>query len=53
MAPQRVAEAKKLGFEICIVPKVCEESLREIKGIRILFVRTVQDAVDCLASLEE
>lgn len=53
MAVQRVAEAKKLGFEVCIVPKVCEESLREIKGIRILYVRTVQDAVDSLSALEE
>lgn len=52
MAAQRVAEAKKLGFQTCIVPKVCEDNLKEIKGIRILGVKTVQDAVDSLAALE-
>lgn len=51
MAAQRVAEAKKLGFEVCMVPKVCEEGLKELKGIRIIGVQTVQDAVDSLEAL--
>ncbi len=52
MAAKRVAEAKKLGFEVCIIPKVCEESVKEIKGIRVIGVKTVQDAVDCLQTIE-
>lgn len=52
MAAQRVAEAKKLGFEVCIIPKVCMENVKEIKGIRVIGVRTVQDAVDCLQTIE-
>lgn len=52
MASQRVTESKKLGFDMCIVPKVCEDSLKEIKGIKIIGVKTVQDAVDILRTLE-
>lgn len=46
MAEQRVLEAKKLGFETCILPEVCQEGLKEIKGIGIVGVRTVKDAMD-------
>lgn len=45
---QRVLEAKKLGFSICVLPKVCAENLEEIKGIRIVGVRTLQDAIDLI-----
>ena len=31
MPEQRVAEAKKLGFETCILPKVCLDMVKEIK----------------------
>ncbi len=51
MAKQRVAEAEKLGFEICVLPYVCaREWEKENKGSRmkIVGVRTVQDAIDCL-----
>lgn len=42
----RVQEAKKLGFGECIVPKSCEESLKEIKGIKLTYVNSVADAID-------
>ncbi len=46
MARQRVAEAEKLGFEICIVPFGCAEDCRKNSGIEIIGVKTVQDAID-------
>ena len=50
MAEQRALEAKKLGFETCILPEVCLASMKhgqkEIKGIRLVGVRTVKDAMD-------
>lgn len=46
MAEQRVLEAQKLGFEVCILPEVCRESLKEIKGIGLVGVRTVKDAMN-------
>lgn len=48
MARQRVAEAEKLGFEICLVPSVCAADCRKNSGIEIIGVRTVQEAVDRL-----
>lgn len=47
-AAQRVAEAQKLGFELCVVPWVCMQDCRKIKGIQVLGVGTVQDAIDQL-----
>lgn len=46
MAEQRVLEAKKLGFDVCILPEVCREGLGQIKGIKLIGVRTVKDAMD-------
>lgn len=48
MAEQRVMEAKKLGFTICVVPAVCKEGLKDIKGIKIIGVRTVKDAIELI-----
>lgn len=45
MAEQRVLEAKKLGFEAVMLPKVCESSVRQIKGIQLQYVETVKDAI--------
>ena len=44
MAQQRVLEAKKLGFDTCILPEVCRENLKEIKGIKMVGVRNIKDA---------
>ena len=46
MAEQRVAEAAKLGFTTCILPEVNRGQVKHIKGIRLIGVRTVRDAVD-------
>ena len=45
MARQRVMEAKKLGFQRVILPKVCAESMEPVEGIEILKAATVMDAV--------
>ena len=45
---QRVAEAQKLGFTTCVLPKVSADSLKELKGIKIIGVASVQDAVDLI-----
>lgn len=44
----RVQEARKLGFTSCVVPFVCLESVKEIKGIKITGVKTVKDAMNLL-----
>ena len=48
MPEQRVGEAKKLGFENCIIPEVCREMVKEIKGIKVVGVRTINDAMNLL-----
>lgn len=53
MAEQRVAEAAKLGFTTCILPKASEEMLREnrnraIQGMELKGVRSVKEVMDLL-----
>ncbi len=48
MPEQRVTEAKKLGFKSCIVPKVSEDALKGIEGIRIIGVGSVNQAISVL-----
>ncbi len=48
MAPQRVAEAAKLGFDTCILPKVCLKSVKEVDGMRLIGVDNVQDVMEHL-----
>ena len=45
MPEQRVAEAKKLGFETCILPEVSLKMVKEIQGIRLVGVKTVNESV--------
>ncbi len=47
-AGQRVQEAKKLGFDTVILPAVCMGQIPDTKGIRLLGVGTVKDAVRLL-----
>ena len=49
MAEQRVLEARKLGFSVCILPQVCVENLRHIEGIRLIGVRNVREAFEAIA----
>lgn len=48
MAAQRVAEARKLGFEVCVMPAVCAENLKSEGRMQIIGVRSVQDAMNAL-----
>lgn len=49
MAEQRVSEALKLGFEACILPQINLDKMKKTDpGIRLLGVRTVQDAIALL-----
>ena len=45
-AAQRVAEAEKLGFDTCVVPEACAADCRKKNKIRVIGVKTVQDAID-------
>lgn len=50
MAEQRVQEAKKLGFERCILPNVCKNSfLRKIEGIELIGVTNVKEAMNAIS----
>lgn len=45
MAEQRIMEAKKLGFQRVIYPKVCENERTKIKGIELVGVSNVSEAI--------
>lgn len=45
MPEQRVAEARKLGFETCVLPEVCLKMVKGVKGIRLVGVKTINDVV--------
>lgn len=50
MAEQRVLEAKKLGFERCILPQVCKTGfLHSIEGIELIGVSNVKEALDAIS----
>lgn len=46
MIEQRVSEAMKLGFTCCVIPKVCYDRVKDIKGSKIIPVESVRDAID-------
>lgn len=48
MAAQRVAEAEKLGFEICVMPAVCVENMQYAGKMKIIGVRNLQDVMQAL-----
>ena len=45
MAEQRVQEAKKLGFEVCILPEVCRVAMPQVTGIRLVGVNSIFDVM--------
>ena len=45
MIEQRVGEAVKLGFDTVLVPKVCIERVKGIKGCKIIGIESVSDAI--------
>lgn len=48
MPEQRVAEAKKLGFETCIIPEVCVDMVKGVQGIKVIGVKNIGDAIRLL-----
>ena len=45
MAKQRVMEAKKLGFNTCVIPEVSKETVGNIDGMKIVGVSNVGEAI--------
>ena len=45
MPEQRVQEAKKLGFDTCIMPAVSYDSVKNIEGIQIIGVKNINEAI--------
>lgn len=48
MAEQRVAEAAKLGFKRCILPSVCRGAAKSVKGIELVGVSNVKEALEAI-----
>ena len=48
MAEQRVAEAAKLGFKRCILPSVCLGAAKSVKGIELVGVSNVKEALEAI-----
>lgn len=48
MAQQRLAEAAKLGFTTCVMPRVDSERIRPAEGIKVIGVQNVRDAIDLI-----
>lgn len=46
MPAQRVAEAKKLGFYTCVLPKVCLATVGKVDGIHLIGVANVREAME-------
>lgn len=48
MIEQRVGEAAKLGFTTCVIPEVNCKQLNKVEGMKVIGVRTVQDAIELI-----
>ena len=48
MPEQRVAEAKKVGFETCVVPEVSLDMVKGIRGIKVIGVKNISDAMNLI-----
>jgi DNA repair protein RadA/Sms len=48
MAAKRVAEAEKLGFEICVLPNVCISQVKSLSDIKLIGVSSVKQAIELL-----
>lgn len=45
MAEQRVQEAKKLGFQVCILPEASKAAMQEVTGIKLVGIKNVKEAI--------
>ena len=48
MPEQRVAEAQKLGFKVCVVPEVSLKSIGKVEGIEVIGVKSVNQTMNLL-----
>lgn len=48
MVEQRIAEARKLGFKQCILPKVCMKNIQQVDGMQLKGVENVCEALEIL-----
>lgn len=48
MAQQRVQEAKKLGYDTVIMPRVNLEGMETVKGIKVIGVGGIAEAIDLI-----
>lgn len=46
----RINEAKKLGFKTCVVPASCKDGLQDVKGVKLIYVSSVTDAIEHILS---
>jgi DNA repair protein RadA/Sms len=45
MAQQRVNEAKKLGFNTCVMPEISLGKMGKVDGMRLIGVGNVREAI--------
>lgn len=48
MVEQRIAEARKLGFKQCILPKVCMKNIQQVDGMQLKGVENIREALEIL-----
>lgn len=48
MIEQRVAEAAKLGFTTCVIPRVCMKQMKTMEHVKLIGVSSVKDAMDLI-----
>ena len=44
-ADKRAAEAARMGFTSCVLPKVCLDKMKPIKGLKMIGVSNVREAI--------
>lgn len=53
MPGQRVLEARKLGFDTVILPEVCRQAVKEISGVRLIYVENIKDAIKAVSEIKK
>ncbi|MDO5337413.1 MAG: DNA repair protein RadA [Eubacteriales bacterium] len=53
MPGQRVLEARKLGFDTVILPEVCRQAVKELSGIRLIYVGSVREAIKAISEIKK
>ena len=48
MAQQRLQEARKLGYETVVMPRVNLEGMEPVKGIKVIGVGGIGEAIDVI-----